>query len=238
VAFGGLRGTLSIQSTSVTNPFSATGSVAVSVGDLVVAFYGERPTLTISAISDNLGNTYTAQNAGTDSGNATGRLYYSRVTAAGTLTTVDATTTASANDAVFIAACFEGPFTTPPIDTNPANISNDTTTPFACPATGTLAQSVELVVCAISSANYRIMSATSPNLLALNLGTGADSGSGTFGGAVGYQVTAATTSVAPEFTAPGSAGSTTLHTASFKQAAATKSMPPIHRPLRTWNRVS
>lgn len=236
MAFGALRGTLSVAAASITNPTNATGSVAVSVGDLIWVLVAERANLTVTGVTDNLGNTYTAQNAGTDAGNAAGRCFYSRVTVAGTLTTVSAAATASADDVAIAVEVIEGPVTVPPIDTNPANTSNDITSPFTCPATGTLAQAVEIVCSAISSANSRTMVATSPNLLGISVVTTPENGTGTIGAAVGYQVTAATTSVAPDFTAAGNPGSTTLHTASFKQAAATKSPPPIHRPLRIWNR--
>ena len=47
---------------------------------------GQQTSLTVTAVTDNLGNTYSATNAGSDNGNITGRAFYSRVTVPGTLT--------------------------------------------------------------------------------------------------------------------------------------------------------
>jgi hypothetical protein len=58
MAFGSLRGTLSVAQNSITNPTSATGSVAVSVGDLVYVVGCSQGALTWGATpTDNLGNT-------------------------------------------------------------------------------------------------------------------------------------------------------------------------------------
>jgi hypothetical protein len=65
MAFGGLKGTLVGGNNSIPNPLPATGSVAVVVGDLVVALCTQQTALTVTAAADNLGNTYAAQNAGT-----------------------------------------------------------------------------------------------------------------------------------------------------------------------------
>ena len=74
MAFGGLKGTLTGAGNSVTNPSVLSGSVSVAVGDLVFGVFGQQTALTATAtITDNLGNTYAYQNAGTDAGNATGR---------------------------------------------------------------------------------------------------------------------------------------------------------------------
>jgi len=80
-------------------------------------------------------------------GTITGRAYYVRVTTAGTLTSVSAVTTASNNNYVFNAVAYAGPFLSSPLDQAPANNTGDVTSPFTCPATGTLTQADELVVC-------------------------------------------------------------------------------------------
>ena len=93
MAFGGLRtGTQPTGgNNSIPNPLPASGSVVVSIGDLIVAVIAQQTALTVTAVTDNLGNTYTAQNAGTlVSTTISGRMFYSRVTVAGTLTTVNA----------------------------------------------------------------------------------------------------------------------------------------------------
>ena len=141
---GDLIGTLQANNNTIPTNFSATGSVAVSVGDLVVSLVCQQTTLTVTGVTDNLGNTYTAQNAGTDAGNVTGRLFYSIVTSAGTLTSVTAACTTSANDGVHIVGVWKGPFGA--IDKNIANITSDVTSPYSCPTTGTLSQADEIVI--------------------------------------------------------------------------------------------
>lgn len=143
--FAKVKGTLQVAVNSVLNPTVATGSVVVAVGDLIVATFAEQTALTVTAVTDNLGNTYTAQNAGLDAGTVSGRAFYSRVTAGGTLTQVNFAATASANNAVGLAVGYAGPFLAPPIDANPALVE-DITSPFASPATGTLTSVPSLVV--------------------------------------------------------------------------------------------
>jgi hypothetical protein len=217
VAFGALKGTLQLAVNSVANPTTAAGSVAVVVGDLVFAVLHEQATLTSTGATDNLGNTYTPVNAGSDAGAATSRAYYSRVTNAGTLTGVSIAATASTNNAVAVAAVIEGPFATSPLDANPANITNDTSSPYTCPATGTLAQASEVVMCWFTHASGGgALTATSPNLLAVSLATQT-----ILTGAIGYQVVSATTSVAPAWTAAAVPTTDVLGTASFKAASPT-----------------
>jgi hypothetical protein len=147
MAFGGLKGTLVGGNNSIPNPLPATGSVAIAVGDLIVAVVAQQTALTVTACGDNLhgASTYSAQNAGTLA-TISGRMFYKLVTVAGTLTTVNAVTTSSTNDCSIAVAVFEGPFKTSPLDATPANLSADTTTPYSCPASGVLGQADELVV--------------------------------------------------------------------------------------------
>lgn len=217
MAFGDQKGTLTGNAGSITNPFSATGSVVVAVGDLIFALITERGANTTTACADNLGNTYTAQNAGTLATNAAGRAFYSRVTVAGTLTSVNFTTTASSDDVAAMAAVFEGNFTSPPIDANPANVTT-AGSPFSCPASGTLAQASELVVSWMACANGKTdILATSPSTLSLNTASG--TGANTIGGAIARRVVSATTTITPQFTAVSgaSSGGNVQGTASFKQ---------------------
>ena len=223
MAFGDVRGTLTASSGSITNPFDATGSVAVSVGDLVVALLAQQTNLTVTACSDNLGNTYSAQNAGTDAGAATGRMFYSRVTVAGTLTTISATCTGSTNNVTFPCAVFEGPFQASPHDTtaNPANATTDTTSPFTCPASGTMAQADNLVIGWCTKNQNAALTASGSTSLAI-----AESGQVPVS-AIGYQVVAATTSVAPTLAAASDPTQIVLGTAVFKKDTA-----PIGRLLQ------
>ncbi len=210
---GALKGTLSAAISNITNPVSATGSVVVAIGDLVYFMLAEQTNLTVTTVSDNLGHSYTALNAGTDAGALSGRAYYVIVTTAGTLTSIDATTTASNDNCVVIAAVIAGPFlASGALDANPANDTTDTTSPFTCPATGTLGQGYEVVMCWGVRDTNSAFTATAPNLLALNLATQA-----VLTAAVGYQAVLSTGSVAPQF-AGSSATTIVLGTSSFKLA--------------------
>jgi hypothetical protein len=218
MAFGSLRGTLTVALNSITNPTSAVGSVSVSVGDLIVAVMCQQTALTVTGVTDGLGHTYAAQNAGFDAGNCSGRAFWVRATNAGTLTSVDAACTASANNVAFSVAVFEGNFDASPLDANPANNENtDNTSPITCPATGTLAQADELVIgwSASGGAASTDWAATSPNLEAI------ETSSSTVAKAIiGYQVVAATTTVSPAFTTASDPTNSVQGTMSFKKAAA------------------
>jgi hypothetical protein len=215
MAFGDLKGTLQGGATSVTNPLVAAGSVSVAVGDLIFGGRFEQTALTATTCTDNLGNTYTAVNAGSDAGTTTARCFYSRATVAGTLTAVNFAGTASANNGVVLAAVIEGPFATPPIDANPANVINDNTTPFTGPATGTLAQAIEVVMCAIAHTGNVTLTGSGSNTKTHQLNTAT-----ILTAALGRQVTAATTSVQPAWTSSGATTDSVYVTASFKQGAA------------------
>lgn len=208
MAQGDLRGTLTGSAASIPNPFSATGSVAVSVGDLIFGTVSQQTNLTATdTVTDNLGNTYTFVNAGTDAGTVTIRSFYSRVTTAGTLTSVDVPTTSSTNDASIVVAVIEGPFLTSPLDANPANVT-DSLNPFVTAATGTLAQASEVVMGAIALANNQTISTTSPAVIS---GTVARNNA-----SVGQsrKVVSSTSSVDIEFT--GTSAVSGLLIASFK----------------------
>ncbi len=212
MAFGGLKGTLSGNGNSTGASNSVTGSVSVAVGDLVFVVFGEQTNLTASAVSDSLGNSYSAVNAGTDAGAVTCRPFYSRVTVAGTLTTVTVSASSSNDDYACVAAVIEGPFVSSPLDAAPANITSDVTSPFTCPATGTRAQADEAVLGWGAANQTQSWSATSPNLLATNANN-----SSNIKVAVGYQAVSVTTTVSPAFTAAANPTQAVLGTASFKK---------------------
>lgn len=219
MAFGDLLGTLQVAVTNIATDPVATGSVAVSVGDLVCVVYGQDSGNEDSAsCSDNLGNTYAAFRAGTTTANVGGQAYYSRVTVAGTLTSITVTISGAGdttNDARVVAGAFAGPFAVSPLDVSPVNKTSDTTSPFTTTATGTLAQADELVVAWMAcNAAAGAIAATSPNTLAIQLGTGSNPQVG-----LGYQVVSATTSIAPEFTKSSNPSNCILGVASFKKAA-------------------
>lgn len=125
MAFGDARGAaLTGSGGSILASNDLTGSNTVSVGDLVLVCFSQQTGLTATGVTDNLGNTYTPANAGTDSGTNTGRFFYSRVTVAGSLTTVTVAATGSANDFSGCAVAIEGPFDASDLvaSTTPANV--------------------------------------------------------------------------------------------------------------------
>lgn len=212
MAFGSLKGALTGSLASITasaNNMTNAG-ISVSVGDLVFAVVGQQTNLTTTGCSDNLGNTYTAVDAGTDAGAVTARAFYARVTTAGTLTTVTAAATASSNDFAGVAAVIEGPFATSPLDAHPANITSDITSPFNCPATGTLAQADEVVIGWGAANQNTSWGSVEPNSVAANANQSTN-----VKVVVGYQAVSATTSVVPVFTAASNPTQAILGTASF-----------------------
>lgn len=211
MAQGDHKGSLTASVNSVTNPTNLSGSVSVAVGDLVFGVFAQQTALTAAGtVTDNLSNTYSYVNAGTDAGNATIRCFWARVTNAGTLTQVSVPATASTNDASAIASVIEGPFKSSPLDANPAN-ATDGTSPHTCPATGTLAQTSEVVMAACSLASNISMTATSPASLTQAVARANVSC------AISRTVVSATTSVAPEF-GNGATANAAQTTASFMAA--------------------
>jgi len=215
MAFGDLLGTLGGNASSIGATNDLTGSVAVDIGDLVYVLFGQQTNLTATGATDDLGNTYTPTNAGTDPGTGTGRAFWSRVTVAGTLTTITVAATASSNDWAAGAAVIEGPFAESPLDANPANLT-DSSSPYTCPATGTLAQADEVVMAGMTDAGLGVatIAATSPNLLAIRRANSTN-----IVAAIGHQTVSATTSVAPEFTGSSLIGAA-LFTSSFMKESA------------------
>ena len=63
MAFGAVKGTLTVAANSITNPTSATtgGPITVAVGDLIYAVIAEQATATVTACADNLTNSYAAR---------------------------------------------------------------------------------------------------------------------------------------------------------------------------------
>lgn len=146
MAFGSLQAT----ATSIGASISATNAISISysasVGDLIACVMCEESALTASGASDNLGNTYTAQNAGTLQGGVmSGRMFYSRVTNGGSLTTINILATGAAHNFAAVAAAFTGPVDTNIVGANPANAS-DAVNPYNCPATGALTSTSSLLV--------------------------------------------------------------------------------------------
>lgn len=215
---GALLDAAQASAASITDPFtvgSGAGlSVAVTSGDLIIAVIAQQVGLTTTAVTDNLGNTYTAQNTGTDAGIITGRMFYSIVSNAGTLNAVNFDTTSSSNDVHAAVAVYDGPFGA--IDQNPANISGNTTNPIPCPASGTLSDPFDLVVSWIAAQHDDACPSSMGGGGTLAISTGGTGGARV---AIGAQVPAATTSITHTFTFPNTnPGATVTGTASFTPA--------------------
>lgn len=216
MAFGDLRGTLSGSGTAIVSPVVASGSVAVQPRDLVVVMVAEAAKNTATTVTDNLGQVYTATNAGTLSNVVGGRAYYRAVTVAGTLTAINVTMVNSSADYAVSAAVFAGPCITAPLDRSPAN-GIDEVTPFSCPPTGVLTQSRELIFAGLALfRGQTAVTATAPLILAVNRASAAANSTNSVSAAVGYQITNSTGSVTPVFSAPGSITGGVEITASFR----------------------
>ena len=219
MAFGDNKGVLQGNAASVpAAPAINTvlsGSAAVNIGDLVVAVFSVQST-TVGVVlgataTDNLGHTYAALNAGTDAGVLELRAYWTRITSAGTITAITGSAGAgSGNNWCGVAGIYEGPFDTSPLDANPANVANDTTSPFTATSTGTLAQAAELAVCFFAKNGSGTWAAQSPLLKDNEQPTASIQSCG-----IGHQVTAATTAIAPAWT--GTATTDVIGVATFRR---------------------
>jgi hypothetical protein len=216
---GDVLGILSGSTASITNPMPANvgGAFTVSVDDLIVAAIAEQTTITATAVTDNLGNTYSAVSAGVDAGTATQRVFYSTVTTGGSVTAVNFTATASGNDAAVIAFGVKGPFraTATVLDAAPAPDTTDVTSPFTFPATGTLAQADEAVVTFFSFLTGAPTIPTSPQTLIIRVSPSAN-----IGLAAGIQVVSSTSTVTPQWTAGVNPSQVVLGTYSFERLTA------------------
>ena len=198
MGFGALEATFTVAANSITNPTVlalSTGSAVANIGDLVYVVVGEQIAVTATAVTDNLGNSYASTQTGTDAGTATGIAFFSRVTVAGTITAINVAATASTNNVACVAALFEGPFKVSPRDANPTNITSDVTSPFTCPASGTLTNATELIIGWGVATGNAVWTASAPNILADQIATQA-----VLKVALGYQTVTATTTTSPAFT--------------------------------------
>lgn len=218
MAFGDLLDTKSNTSTNPGTSIAFSAAMTVAVGDLVVVGVAVRGGPSTESLADDLLNVWTVLT--TDTGTQQIRTYWSIITNAGSMT-VTFTMASTTGDTVIIGARFEGPFAASPLDVNPAS-TTDTTTPFDCPATGTLSQADELIVTFLGGGNGKTdILASSPLTLALNVASG--TGANTECGAMGYKVVSSTSTTTPQFTAVSGnfSSSARQNLASFKKAVAT-----------------
>lgn len=206
-----LKSSFTASSTSQSSASSqtATGSIRVNVGDFIFAV-GRVGNNSNRTWSDNLGNTWSNIDAN-------GLRAYSRITNAGTLTTV--TQSFASNNtghAMMIAAIFDGPFDTSPLDVNPAGI-NDISAPYTCPASGTLAKNTELVIGLYIYGwpdPNKTHLATPPFTKIAQVQTGATVA--TIGAVMSYWKSNKSDSITPEFTVASFPANGTAYTNSFK----------------------
>lgn len=200
--------------------YAASGSLYVAVGDLIFAV-GRFAVGGNRTWSDNLGNTWTNIDAN-------GLRSYCRITTAGTLTTITMSWSSQSSGAALVnATIFEGPFETSPLDRNPGG-STDTTDPYTCPASGTLAKATELVlgVFIYTRPNGSTLTTSSPFAIASQTDTGTTASS--YGAAVNYAQTNTTSALTPAFATNINISSGTLYTNSFK-------FTPRRRPMSLSN---
>ncbi len=239
MALGDVKGRWRFTANSITASNALTlntGSAVVAKGDLIVVVVGEQTALTATGVTDTLGNTYSAVNAGTDAGAVSGRAFYTVVTNDGTNTNITVAATASVDNTAMVAGSFEGSFTT--IDVTPANNNNtDNASPFTCPATGTLAQALEFVIAwMVGGGTAATWSATSPLIK-----TDQVASSTLVNTILGGKVVNSTSTTSPEFTGTNPTSST-QGTTSFKAANLPENQydwpisiwPPYNAQLRTW----
>jgi hypothetical protein len=240
---GELRGSVSGGATSITGGTqAATGSVPVTIGDLLVCCVVERVSLTVTAVTDSLGHTYTAQNVGTDAGNPTGRTFWFIATAGGTLTSMSAALTNSTDDIIVVGAVFSGPFAASPLDANPANNNNtDVTLPLTCPLTGTLAQAFELIIGWGAVTNGRLATtAVAPANIAVTGMSSTENAANSVGATIVYQAVNATTTTSNGYNTAADAAQSIQGTMSFKfsttfmPAQFGYDMTGINNPVNPW----
>jgi hypothetical protein len=205
---GHLRATFTNNSANPGGGITASGAVNVAFNDLIVVNYAARSVMGGPlAFTDNLGNVYAPLSVAS-SGAGRVQPFFSRVTVPGTLTDVIAAHANSTDDVALVVAIFAGPFDAAPLAKNPS-ASSDSSSPYECPDTGTLASGNNtLVVGVVAQGNgATAYSSTSPFTLAGFASSGA--GADTVSGAINYRVVTATESQTPRFTtATNTSGST------------------------------
>lgn len=206
--------------TTATNNAKATGTtltlgpVTVTAGDIIVVLFGDQVGGSAPTINDDIGgNTWTALTGPTTN---TARIskWYCIVTNGGSMT-VTVTFGSSANArAGALGAWDSSIFGASPLDANPAN-ANDSTSPYDCPATGTLAQADELVLGFCSRASNAALVAGGSELGIIEAHSSGSGGAGAnISVGLTYRKVTATTSIQPQMTGSSVAG--VAGTASFK----------------------
>lgn len=218
MAFGDLKGTLSVSNTSNSGSFSLTGSVSINTGDLIVvnvsAVSGTSTPITVN------GGYTTLQDA--NDGNLRCKTAYRISTVTGTLSSISVSYSGSgSDDYAATAAVFEGPFTASPLDANPSP-TVDRVSPYGATPSGTLAQANELIIAFLAIFTGRTDVTADPALLlAINTASSTDDAAGSVSSSVGYKVVSSTSSTAGTFISGGSGRSNGLAGLASFMAAST-----------------
>lgn len=209
--------------TTSTNAANSSGTTIVASGlslavnDVVVVAVADQMTSTTTVtIGDNSTGSHNTWNALSGPTTNTIRInkWYS-IIADASLTTITATfTSQNASRAIAVAAWDNHLFSASPLDKNIAN-SNDSTSPYDCPATGVLAQADEIVLGFLADAGNATATVTSPSLNAAQVASSGGSAAGNSAINISYRVVSATTSIQPQFTL-GTSRTGVVGTASFK----------------------
>lgn len=217
--------------TTATNNAKATGTtlalgpVTVAAGDVIVVLFGDQVAGTAPTIGDNIGgNTWTALSGPTTN---TARLskWYCVVANGGSMT-VTVTFQSSAGARAGALGVWDATiFGASPLDANVTN-ANDSTSPYDCPLSGTLAQTDEIVLGFCSRASNAALAAGASETGIIEAHS---SGSGGAGANVSvgltYRKVSATTSIQPQMTGTSVAG--VVGTASFKTTSIVAGTPKL-----------
>lgn len=202
----------------------ALGPVTVAAGDIIVALFGDQVGGSAPTIADNIGgNTWTAL-TGPNTNTARISKWYCIVTNGGSMTAT-VTFGSSANARAGVLGVWDASaFAASPLDKDIAN-ANDSTSPYDCPATGTLAQADEIVLGFCSRASNAALSAGGSELgIIEGHSTGGSAGTNISVGLT-YRKVTATTSIQPQMTGSSVAG--VVGTASFKITPITAGTPKL-----------
>lgn len=203
-----------VNNAKATGTTLALGPVTVAAGDVIVVLFGDQVAGTAPTIGDNIGgNTWTAL-TGPNTNTARISKWYCIVTNGGSMTVTVTFQSSAGARAGALGVWDASLFGASPLDSNVAN-ANDSTSPYDCPLSGTLAQANEIVLgfCARASSAALSAGASETGIIEAH-----SSGSGGAGANVSvgltYRLVTATTSIQPQMTGTSVAG--VVGTASFK----------------------
>lgn len=186
----------------------------VAIGDVAVVAFADQVGGSSPTIADDLGNTWIPL-SGPTTNTVRASKWYSIIANPGIMTVTITFGSSAASRAGVLAVWDASAFGASPLDKNITN-ANDSTTPYDCPTSGTLAQADEIVLGFVFVAGIEgnINTVTSPSTLAVAYGSTGGNAATNSSVAISYRKVTATTAVAPQFTGTSRTG--IVSTASFK----------------------